>query len=309
MLFPRRHILLASLAALVGKPIAAGAAEPIQFATIAGLDFMLPLLANDLGLFKKRGLTVETQIAPQPPALLPAVVGGSIQYGVSTGIQVSIVNEAGLDVVIVAGAGVMTRDDVNTAVVMRPDTDLKTPESFIGKKIVVPGVNGSYHMLFVRYLKLGGVDPKQVTFLEGGFAQMPDMLRAKQVDAVLAAEPFLTRMLESGVGKRLNYFTPDRDFTFMSFFIAKRSWVEAHKAELEDIRAALREAVALSKTDTAATNASIAKNLKLPPEVLARQKPASWRVDVTPDDVQFWADLALQSGLLKAPVDARKLLV
>ena len=33
-----------------------------------------------------------------------------------------------------------------------------------------------------------------------------------------------------------------------------------------------------------------------------------WRVDLKPEDVQFWADLALEFGLLKGPIDASKLI-
>src|SRR5665213_2824431 len=193
------------------------AAEPIKFATLAALDFMTPMFAQDAGLFTKQGLDVIMTIATAAPTLLPGVVGGSLQYGVSTGAQVAIAHEAGLDVVIAAG-------------VVRPDVTIDKPSDFVGKKVVSPGINGTFYVLFLKYLKTHGIDPASVTMLEGGFAQMPDLLRGKQVDAVLAAEPFLTRMLDAGVGKRLDFFVPDRDHIFTSFYIAKRSWTDSHKA-------------------------------------------------------------------------------
>jgi NitT/TauT family transport system substrate-binding protein len=283
-------------------------AEPIKFATLAALDFMTPMFAQDAGLFTKQGLDVAMQIATQAPVLLPGVVGGSLQFGVSTGAQVAIAHEAGLDVVIAAGVGVITPTRVSTAVVVRPDVTIEKPSDFVGKKIVSPGFNGTFYVLFLRYLKINGIDPASVTLLEGGFAQMPDLLRSKQVDAVLAAEPFLTRMLGNGVGKRLDFFVPDRDHIFTSFYIAKRSWTDAHKDELLRVRAALREANAMMKSDPAAAAAVQAKYLKLPPDVLAKQGLPDTRTDVTPEDVQFWADLALQVGLIKQPVAAAALM-
>jgi NitT/TauT family transport system substrate-binding protein len=209
----------------------------------------------------------------------------------------------------VSGAGTISKNDVSTAIVMRPDSDFTKASDFIGKKVVAPGINGTYYMLFLRFLKQGGVDPSKVSIVEGGFAQMPDLLRTKQVDAALLAEPFLTRAVESGAGKRLEYFKPERDYYVTSVFIAKRSWVAEHKQAFDDVRGALREAAALGKSDSAGTLAMVAKNLKLPPEVTAKMRLVDWHVDLKPEDIQFWADIALDFGLLKDRVDAKTLLV
>ena len=305
----RRDLVAGGAAAFAASALPVQAAETIQWSTLAGIDYLVPLIAKDAGLFGKQGLDVAVQLATQAPALLPAVVGGALQIGVSTGIQVAIANEAGLDVAIIAAAGVITPQFVTTAVVMRPDAKLEKPSDFIGKKILTPGINGAFHTLFLRYLKQGGVEARQVTFIEGGFAQMPDMLRASQVDAVLAAEPFLTRMVDGGVGKRLNYFTPDRDYVVASFYIAKRSWLETHKGELEKIRVALREAASLSKSNPGVVSEAVAKYLKLPPEVVQTLRASEPVVDVRRDDVQFWCDLALQFQLLRKPVDGATLMM
>jgi NitT/TauT family transport system substrate-binding protein len=305
----RRDLLASSAAAVAASALPARAAETIQMSTLAGLDYLGPLIARDAGLFAKQGLDVGVQIATQAPALLPAVIGGALQVGVSTGIQVAIANEAGLDVAIIAAAGVITPQYVTTAVVMRPDVNLEKPADFIGKKILTPGINGAFHTLFLRYLKQGGVEARQVTFIEGGFAQMPDLLRASQVDAVLAAEPFLTRMIDSGVGKRLNYFVPDKDYVVASFYIAKRSWVETHKSELEKIRLALRECASLTRSNPGVVSEAIAKYLKLPQDMVKTLRASEPVVDVRRDDVQFWCDLALQFQLLRKPVDGATLMV
>jgi NitT/TauT family transport system substrate-binding protein len=139
------------------------AAEPIKFATLAALDFMTPMFAQDAGLFTKQGLDVAVTIATAAPTLLPGVVGGSLQYGVSTGAQVAIAHEAGLDVVIAAGVGVNTPQRVATAVVVRPDVTIDKPSDFIGKKVVSPGINGTFYVLFLKYLKTNGVNPASDT--------------------------------------------------------------------------------------------------------------------------------------------------
>ena len=152
------------------------------------------------------------------------------------------------------------------------------------------------------------MDPATVTVSEGGFAQMPDLLRSKQVDAVLATEPFLSRMIDGGIGRRVDYVKTSGDFLFSSFFIAKRSWVDAHKKELEAVRAAMRAAVLKAKAEPAFAKAVAAKYLKLPAEVLAKQKPYDWRVDVTPEDVKVWIDLGVELGLVQQPLTPQQIL-
>ena len=102
------------------------------------MDFLVPLLAQDAGLFKEQGVDVDVSIATAPPTLLPAVIGGSLQIGVSTGVQVAAASQAGLDVVIVAGGGTISKQDANTAIVVAPDSPLQQPKDFVGKRVVGP---------------------------------------------------------------------------------------------------------------------------------------------------------------------------
>ena len=95
-MFNRRDLLSGGAAAFAASALPAQAAETIQWSTLAAIDYLVPLIAKDAGLFGKQGLDVAMQIATQAPALLPAVVGGALQIGVSTGIQVAIANEANI---------------------------------------------------------------------------------------------------------------------------------------------------------------------------------------------------------------------
>jgi hypothetical protein len=111
----RRDLVAGGAAAFAASALPVQAAETIQWSTLAAIDYLVPLIAKDAGLFGKQGLDVAMQIATQAPALLPAVVGGALQIGVSTGIQVAIANEAGLDVAIIAAAGLLKRLQIRQA--------------------------------------------------------------------------------------------------------------------------------------------------------------------------------------------------
>ena len=51
-----------------------------------------------------------------------------------------------------------------------------------------------------------------------------------------AGEHVYPDKLDAGLGKRLNFFVPERDHVFTSFYIAKRSWTDSHKDEVLKVR-------------------------------------------------------------------------
>ena len=64
--------------------------------------------------------------------------------------------------------------------------------------VFVPGLGAFLHVTFRAYLKDNGVDYRKVTFVEAAFPQHTDLLRGGSVDAVVSADPFMSRITESG---------------------------------------------------------------------------------------------------------------
>jgi NitT/TauT family transport system substrate-binding protein len=307
-LLTRRGFIAAGLAAglATGLVRPARAEVQVKWMTLAAHYYMAPIFAMETGLFAKQGAAVDVGIATAPPTLLPAVVSGTIQVGVSTAIQVSMARENGLDVVLLAGSSIQTRGIVNTAVLARPDATFAKPADFVGKRVVIPGMNGVFHVMFETYLMDGGVDPKSVTYVESGFAQAGDMLRNGAADAVLSTEPFLSRMVDAGTARKVvDYWTPTQDTIFDSFYICQGAWARDNQETVAKLRAALNQSIADMKADMPKMQAVEGKYLKLPPEVIARSGPPMSRVDIRPSEVQFWIDTASRVGLLqKKPTPA-----
>jgi NitT/TauT family transport system substrate-binding protein len=276
--------------------------------TLAGHYYMPPLFAAEQGLFARHGVAVQVGLATAPPTLLPAVVSGTLPIGVTSAIQLAMSHEAGLDIVAVAGASLQSRQHTTTAIVASQASGIRGAADLPGKRVVVPGFNGSYHVMFLKFLHDRGIDPARVQMLEGGFGLMADMVKGGSADAALATEPFLTRMMQTGGTTRIEYFLIERDYQFDSLFIATRDWCRANPESLARIRAALRDAVAMMKAQPALSEAIEAKYLKLPPEILANLDTPDYQVDVAPADLQVWADLGRQLGLIAQPFNVAELI-
>jgi len=307
MRISRRQLAAFGGGALAFGALGAGrarAADTLKFMTLAGHNYMPPLFAMDQGLFTAEGVSVDVTISAAPPTVLPAVIGGSLQIGSTSAIQVATSHDAGLDILVVGPANTQFRAHPNTAVVVRANSGIKTPADFVGRKVVTPGVSGTFHVMFLKFLKDNKVDPRQVQFLESGFAQMGDMVRGGTADAALTTEP----LLDSGIGTRMEYFVSDRPYLFDSFFIVAGPWARAHHEELMAVKRGLRAAIAKMAAQPDLAAAVEAKYLKLPPEVIAREGAFEYIPDVTPADLQVWIDLSREMGMISNPVDAAALI-
>ena len=291
-------------AGLVGTTAfgAARAEEPLKWMTLAAHFYMVPPFCADTGIFARHGLNVDVGIATNAPTLLPAVVSGTIQVGVSTAIHVAIAREQGLDVVLLAGSSIQVRGVRNTAVLERPDGNFQKPSDFIGKRVVIPGRNGVFHVMFEKYLMDAGVDPNKVDYVEAGFAQAGDILRGGSADAALSTEPFLSRLVDAGTAKvAMEYWVPTQETIFDSCYICQGAWAKQHPDTVAALRASLRDGIAAMRADPAKMQQVEAKWLKLPPEVIARGGPPMSRIDIQPSEVQYWIDVAKQVGLVDKP--------
>ena len=288
----------------------AAAASSLTWKTLAAHYYMPPCFAADHDLFARHGLPpVEVGISTAPPTLLPAVIAGAIQVGVSTCIGVAMARDNGLDVKLLAGASIQEHGHPNTAILAAPDSTLSKPADFVGKRVVIPGVNGSFHVMFQKWMLDGGQDPKSVTYLEAGFAQAGDYLRNRSADAVLSTEPFMSRMLQAGIARRVaDYFDPAEPLVFDSVFIVQGAWAAANPKLIAGLRATLNDALGRMRADPAAAIATEVKWLHVPTEVAAGSVPASPRCDITAADVQRWLDVAAQVGLISKKPPAASLI-
>ncbi len=310
MITRRTALSAAAACAVGGRSRPATAAAGLTWKTLAAHYYMSPCFAADHDLFARHGLPpVEVGLSTAPPTLLPAVIAGAIQVGVSTCIGVAMANDNGLDVKLLAGASVQEHGRPNTAILAAPDSTLSRPADFVGKRVVIPGVNGSFHVMFQKWMLDGGQDPKSVTYLEAGFAQAGDYLRNRSADAVLSTEPFMSRMLAAGIARKVaDYFDPAEPMVFDSVFIVQGAWAAANPTLIAGLRATLNDALGQMRADPASAVATEVKWLHVPAEVAAGSGPAAPRCDITPADVQRWLDIAAQVGLISRKPPAASLI-
>ena len=301
-------IVLAACAVLATSP-AAEAATKVRVMYTAVAPYASAFIAKDQGFFEKRGLDVELILAANGSVIIAGVVSGNVEVGTPTPTVFLQAVDSGLDQVALAATNAMP-DASKSGVLARTDSGIKTAQDLVGKKVGVPGLNGLLDVIFRRWLASQGVDTKRVSYVEISFPQMSDVLKAGQVDAVVAVDPFYSRIVGQNTGYLVDDYTRNLpEGTIASVYSATSKWAAANPAAVKAFQEALAEAVVFSKTNDTATRESIARYTKLPPAVVANLPIPNLVAKMGPQDLKFWIDVMKERGMLTGTVDPTKAVV
>ena len=300
----QRRPVLGTLAALAGAAAlpARAQATKIVFGYTAVTDFASVFVAREEGFFGKRGLDVELKFVPINSTIPAAIQSDSLQIGGPTPSVFLQSVDGGLDHVVVAGGGMTSKTITGFGLVARAGSGIRTPADCVGRKIGVPGLGAFLHVTFRAWLKQSGVDYGKVTFIEAAFPQHADLLRGGSLDAVVTADPFMSRITDSGAGYVASYystFLPEGQPTIVH--VARRDWVAKNAAAARAFREAVQEAATfMAKAgNEARVRAAIGKYIKLPPEVLAKAQISPPTPLVTEKQLDYWVGLMKDQGMLK----------
>ena len=307
----RRTVLVALTAAAAG-PARAQTATKIVFGYTAVTDFASIFVAAEEGYFKRHNLDVELKFIPLNSTIPAALQSDSLQIGGPTPSVLLQAVDGGLDLVVLAGGGVTSKGFTAFGLVARAGSGIHAAVDCVGKKIGVPGLGAFLHVSFRAWLKQAGVDYRRVTFVEAAFPQHADLLRGGAIDAVVSADPFMSRIADSGAGYVASYygtFLADGNHTI--YHAAKREWVQKNPAVALAFREAVQEGAAFMQQpkNSDKVRAAIGKYIKLPPDVLAKMQISQPGPSVNEKQVNYWLAMMKDQDMLKTPIDAARLIV
>jgi NitT/TauT family transport system substrate-binding protein len=302
-------------AAIVGAAISiaapAYAQTKLQIGCTATTDCASAMVAVDEGIFKKNGLDAEMTLIGINSNIPAAILSGSIQIGGPTATVFLQAADGGLDLVAVAGASIMNPvSNANITAFVRNGITIKEPKDFVGKKVGAPGLGAFLHVLFVKWLVEKGVDPKSVNFVEVTFPTMPDIIKSGGVDAVLTAEPFVTRMLNANLGTVGARYAVELNRTEpIIFYAASREWAEKNPATIKKFRDSIAEAAVIVNNDSDKASASIAKFTKQALELVKASPPNKADPALKADQLAWWIDIMASQKMLQTKLDLNKLML
>jgi NitT/TauT family transport system substrate-binding protein len=305
-----KFLAAASFAALLATG-PAQAQSKIQIGCTATSDCASAMVAVDEGIFKKHGLDAEMVLIGINSNIPAAILSNSIQIGGPTSTVFLQAADGGLDLVAVTGASIMNpTSNANITAFVRNGITINTPKDFVGKKVGAPGLGAFLHVLFVKWLVEKGVDPKSVNFVEVTFPTMSDIIKSGGVDAVLTAEPFVTRMTNAGLGSVGARYAVDLARTEpIIFYAAARDWAEKNPETVKKFRAAIAEGAIIVNNDREKTSTSISKFTKQPIELVMATPPNKSEPALKAEQLGWWIDIMSSQKMLQTKLDLNKLIL
>ena len=272
---------------------------------VTASDFVPLLVGKEKGIFASHGLDVEPRRIPIITNIPPALVSGDLQIGVATMPLLLQTNDGGLDLRLIAGAARHLKETSKIALMVRSGLKIEKPEDLKGKKIGVAGFNSAMDVLLRKWLRMKGVDPKDVTFIEAQFPQMPDLLKSATVDAVTITEPLRTIVQKSGAGTVFAEYVADVDpDLLMVGYVATSDWAGKNQNSIKAFRASLDEAIAY-----ALAHPDEAREIEQKTFGFTSNSPTAFSTAIKPDDLNIYIAIGKELGLYRSTLDPAKLLV
>jgi len=318
-LVSRRGLTLALAAIAMLAAVPADAQTVLRVGHFPNITHIQGLIAHHLtrigkGWFEQRlgsGVKIEWYVYNAGPSAIEAVFAKSIDLtyvGPNPAIN-AYFKSNGDEGHIIAGA-------VNggSALVVQPDSTLKTAADFRGKKIATPQFGNTQDVAARAWLVAGGLKIRQT----GGDAQViptanPDQLslfKQKQLDAVWTVEPWVSRLEQEAGGKVL---VDDRD-AITTVLVARSGFVKEQRELVRKFTAAHRELTEWIKAHPAEAQQMALEELdaemhtKIPQELVK----SSWNrivltSDVSLDALKRFITSAQSVGFLRNSPDLSRL--
>jgi NitT/TauT family transport system substrate-binding protein len=274
------------------------------------IDFIPAYVAKKKGFFEKHGLDVTLEVLHNVGNNPAALASNSVQIGTMSPPQLILADAGGLNLKFITGGSYTAPAYHLAGIAVRPDLDIKSPKDLEGKKIAVVGINAFLHILLVDWLEKNDVDVHKIKFVELPFAQLGDALRSRSVDAITSVDPFLSRIVASGAGRLLNYYTDTlpEGITPAGFAVTEE-FATKHADAIQNFRLALKDGLQYYREHPEQIDDILSEFLPMPADIIKSIPRPPLRIEIGVDQMKFWVTLMKHQNLLSGPVNPADFIV
>jgi NitT/TauT family transport system substrate-binding protein len=266
-------------------------------------------LANKLGYFKQEGLTVTIAPVTQSTQAIPDMLHGSIAV-ISGANYVSFFEAQAKGTVQfkILAEGVTCQPDTFGVAVL-PSSGITKPADLAGKTVAVNLTDNIQTLTLNAVLKADGVNPASVHYVVVPFPNMITALKARQVGAISAVQPFLTGA-EATDGAKEVVSSCDGPVAHMpmSGYFATRTWAQQNPNTARAFQTALLKGQAYADANPGAVKSILPTYIKITPQVAGQVTLGTYPSTLDPAQLQQVIALMKSGGLPTAGLSSSSLL-
>jgi NitT/TauT family transport system substrate-binding protein len=139
---------------------------------------------------------------------------------------------------------------------------------------------------------------------------MEGILKAGSVDAVIAIQPFMARIIGSKTGQLMSNFIRDMpDGMSITVFASKKDWADKNKDAIKAYRAGFDEGAAYAHAHPDEARAIVAKFLKLPAPAVAAVSIPKFDSKLSEKNLAPWVSIMKSQGMIRGDVNLKNIIV
>jgi NitT/TauT family transport system substrate-binding protein len=261
-----------------GAPAAAGGAaesdSAIRLTVFPSLNALGARVAEADGFFEDAGVKVELTAGPNAAAMVPQMIGGSIDIALMDVVTPTVARSQRVPLVMVAPAGVTTEPDKEMGrgfgnLFVRADSDIKSVKDLEGHSIGLPQINSQPWVDARALVDANGGDSSKLEFIE-----VPNTLAALeqgQVDAITVPEPSGVLALSNPKLRLLGpVATEDRVGHLDYAYVTTEDYLKKNPEKVKKFAEAILKANAKANEDEANSRKVAEGFVDVDPKVLAK---------------------------------------
>jgi NitT/TauT family transport system substrate-binding protein len=298
-------------AAALGKPAAALTVAGHLHLGILNFDPSTPAVyAQAAGLFAGAGLDVTLEVIGSGAAVAAAVIGGSLDIGLSSLFALLSAHEHAVPLTCVAGGAIfdLTAPPIS-GLVVKANAPYQRPADLDGKIVSVAALNDEMLVSIRSWVDKTGGRSETIQFVELTGPGVGAALDSGRIDAAGIGNPVRASLLETGKYRTIG--DPAQGIAshyLTSAWIATPDYAQKNAALVKTFAGVLARAAAYSNAHPDVTAPMLAKYTGVDPAVIARMPRSHYNANLSPRDIQPVIDASAKYKIIPSSFPAHEII-
>jgi NitT/TauT family transport system substrate-binding protein len=203
----RRNVFLSTVGAAALLPTAT-TGQGLAKVRIAGTpdeDMVGSFWAQQSGIFQKYGIDADVRTINSGAAITAAVIGGSLEIGRSSLLNLILAHAKGIPVVMVATSLLWNSATPASALIVAKSSTVRSGKDLDGMTLASSSIGDFYALMDSAWIDAHGGDSSSVKFVEISGRAAADAVAAGRVTATTLARPMLDQVMATGQFRIVDY--------------------------------------------------------------------------------------------------------
>jgi NitT/TauT family transport system substrate-binding protein len=288
---------------------ATGSTDNVAVGVIAIVDVAPIYLGKAKGFFAKRSINLTLKPGSGGAVTIPGVVSGQFQFGFGNVTSLLVARDKKLPLTVVAnGISSTGKEGADfSAVVVRPDSPIRTPKDLAGHTVSVNNLNNIGDTTVRASVRKAGGDPATVKFVELALPDMTPALMKGRIDAAWVVEPFLTIAKNQGARPvAWNMVDAVPNLTVAAYFTTEKL-IKDNPDLVKRFTDAMNESLDYAGTHPDEVREIVKTYTQIPADLIPKLTLPVWSSQLNRESIQQLAALVKQDGLVKNEPDVATL--